>query len=163
MIEKYTPKAWTVLLHKICEDTHEVIRTYSRTHNEYTALPWKQVDLNDKLSLLKDVIEVMNNPEKTPREAHETWMNNKLADGWVFGREKSVKGKTHPCLVPYDELPEYQRFKDDLFLQCIRNGLSIWEIMLKVIILDGWTWESIREEFQKYVELDTYRSMRLDE
>lgn len=51
----------------------------------------------------------------TPRGLHESWMRAKLADGWTFGAIKDAEVRTHPCLVPYDELPPEQRRKDDLF------------------------------------------------
>jgi len=46
---------------------------------------------------------------------HESWCDFKRADGWVFGEVKDAGAKTHPCLVPYAELPEEQKIKDHLF------------------------------------------------
>lgn len=48
---------------------------------------------------------------------HESWMRDKLAAGWVYGPEKrpDATPPTHPCLVPYAELPEAQRAKDAIF------------------------------------------------
>ena len=51
----------------------------------------------------------------TPEELHESWCARKLAQGWVHGPVKSEEALTHPCLLPYDELPEAQRVKDRLF------------------------------------------------
>lgn len=48
-------------------------------------------------------------------ELHRSWCDAKVRDGWQFGPEKSLMAKTHPCLLPYDELPEVHRGKDDLF------------------------------------------------
>lgn len=52
----------------------------------------------------------------TPRESHENWVQFKLAHGWAYGPEKDPEGKTHPCMVPYEDLPAGQRDKDRLFL-----------------------------------------------
>jgi hypothetical protein len=54
---------------------------------------------------------------------HERWCDAKVADGWTFGDVKDDAAKTHPCLVPYDELPQGQRDKDDLF-RAVVNALS---------------------------------------
>jgi len=50
-----------------------------------------------------------------PEKLHESWCVLKRADGWVFGEVKDADAKTHPCLVPYAELPEDQKIKDHLF------------------------------------------------
>jgi len=42
-------------------------------------------------------------------------MKEKVDTGWVYGKLKDGDKKTHPCIVPFDELPEYQKKKDMLF------------------------------------------------
>jgi hypothetical protein len=51
----------------------------------------------------------------TPDELHGAWCRFKEQDGWVYGPEKDADAKTHPCLVPYAQLPEEQRRKDAVF------------------------------------------------
>ena len=58
--------------------------------------------------------------DKTPAEMHAAWSEHKLREGWTYGREKDEVAKTHPCLVPYDELPEDQRLKDRVFINVIK-------------------------------------------
>ena len=48
----------------------------------------------------------------SPRERHEDWMMLKQSEGWTYGEVVDDVAKTHPCLVPYDELPADERFKD---------------------------------------------------
>ena len=55
----------------------------------------------------------------TPEQLHETWCEDKLAAGWRYGEIKDADAKTHPCLVPYAELPEHQQAKDRLFLAIV--------------------------------------------
>ena len=43
-----------------------------------------------------------------------------VADGWVYGAEKNAELKTHPCLVPYGDLPVEQRVKDELFTAIVK-------------------------------------------
>jgi hypothetical protein len=43
---------------------------------------------------------------------HEAWCAGKRAQGWTYGAVKSSTAKTHPCLIPYAELPGHQQAKD---------------------------------------------------
>ncbi len=52
-------------------------------------------------------------------ELHESWCATKRADGWTYGAVKDADAKTHPCLVPYDQLPDEQRLKDQLFANVV--------------------------------------------
>lgn len=46
---------------------------------------------------------------------HKKWCEFKEETGWKYGPVKDAEKKTHPCLMPYEELPEEQRLKDSLF------------------------------------------------
>ena len=50
-----------------------------------------------------------------PEQLHEAWCRHKTEAGWTLGPVKDAEAKTHPCLVPYAELPAGQRVKDALF------------------------------------------------
>lgn len=51
----------------------------------------------------------------TPEQLHESWVQSKTKDGWRYGQAKDAEAKTHPCIVPYAELPAEQRLKDRVF------------------------------------------------
>ena len=65
----------------------------------------------------------MQNSDASPSAQHEAWMRDKVADGWVYGPVKDADAKTHPCMVPYDQLPPEQRVKDHVF-KAIVNALT---------------------------------------
>lgn len=50
--------------------------------------------------------------EKMAKNVHEVWAQNRIDQGWVYGEERSDSLKTHPCLVPYEELPEIEKAYD---------------------------------------------------
>ena len=58
------------------------------------------------------------------KESHENWFDNKKKEGWVYGATKDDLKKTHPCMLPYDDLPSDQRLKDKLFIESIRLMLK---------------------------------------
>lgn len=46
---------------------------------------------------------------------HDSWLAEKARDGWVYGKVKDADAKTHPCIVPFSQLPVEQQIKDALF------------------------------------------------
>lgn len=55
---------------------------------------------------LLPLIEVM------AKNVHEVWSQNRLNDGWTYGPVRDDALKQHPCLVPYEELPESEKDYD---------------------------------------------------
>lgn len=50
--------------------------------------------------------------EKTAKNIHEVWAAKRISEGWVWGAERNDEAKTHPCLVPYEDLPDSEREYD---------------------------------------------------
>lgn len=50
--------------------------------------------------------------EVLSRNVHETWAAERIRQGWSYGDERNDALKLHPCLVPYDELPEHEKIFD---------------------------------------------------
>lgn len=76
--------------------------------------PWCCTDAEIRASAVDGVADARRGI--TPRDLHENWCKFKRRHGWRYGEIKDPELKTHPCLVSYDELPEEQRVKDQLFL-----------------------------------------------
>ncbi len=43
---------------------------------------------------------------------HEVWAKARMDEGWTYGEKRDDIHKKHPCLVPYDELPEEEKEYD---------------------------------------------------
>ena len=81
---------------------------------EYKPCP---LQLND-ISLPEDIQEII---EQIAEDVHETWAQRRMKEGWRYGQDFDRKEKTHPCLVPYDQLPETEKDYDrHTALQTIR-------------------------------------------
>ncbi len=50
--------------------------------------------------------------ERLAENAHDVWAAQRLAQGWTYGPARDDGAKTHPCLVPYDQLPESEKDYD---------------------------------------------------
>lgn len=59
----------------------------------------------------------------TPEQHHQAWLEDKRQHGWRYGAEKDPQLKTHPCMVPFDQLPRYQQDKNILFIAIVR---ALW-------------------------------------
>ena len=50
--------------------------------------------------------------EKMSKNVHEVWSETRINQGWTYGEQRNDELKTHPCLVPYEELPEEEKEYD---------------------------------------------------
>lgn len=50
--------------------------------------------------------------EQMAKNVHEVWAETRIKQGWTYGKQRDDKLKTHPCLVPYEELPEDEKEYD---------------------------------------------------
>ncbi len=50
--------------------------------------------------------------EQMAKNVHEVWAKNRLEQGWTYGEERNDVLKTHPCLIPYEELPQVEKDYD---------------------------------------------------
>lgn len=76
-----------------------------KTNDSYIPHP---VDTSD-IHLTEDMEQLV---EEIARNVHEVWAQSRLAQGWVYGPTRSDELKTHPCLIPYDDLPEAEKQYD---------------------------------------------------
>lgn len=100
---------------KIAKICHEANRAYCETLGDYSQPRWEDAPAWQQESAMAGVEFRLANPAATPESMHESWAQQKLADGWRFGPVKDPEKKEHPCLVPYNELPPAQQAKDHLF------------------------------------------------
>lgn len=56
--------------------------------------------------------EILSLSEALARNTHEVWSENRIKDGWKYGERRDDEARLHPCLVPYDELPEEEKEYD---------------------------------------------------
>lgn len=50
--------------------------------------------------------------EQMAKNVHEVWAKNRIEQGWSYGVERNDELKQHPCLIPYEELPEIEKAYD---------------------------------------------------
>lgn len=102
---------------------HAVNKAWCEANGDDSQNEWENAAGWQRESAIKGVEYAINNPESGDDAQHNAWMADKIADGWVYGLEKDPSKKTHPCIVPFEQLPEFQQKKDKLF-RAIVNALK---------------------------------------
>ncbi len=62
-----------------------------------------EIELPEELVLLT---------EKLAENAHDNWAKLRIEEGWKWGKQRNDTEKTHPGLVPYDELTDSEKEYD---------------------------------------------------
>lgn len=102
-------------IEQIARVCHEVNRAYCLALGDTSQPAWEEAPQWQRDSALLGVKLHIENPEAGPQSSHESWMAQKVADGWTYGPEKRPDLKQHHCLVPFDQLPREQQAKDYIF------------------------------------------------
>ena len=110
--------------YKIAKACYEVNKAYCEAIGDNSQPTWKDAQDWQKKSVFNGVEYYYNNPDVKPYDSHNSWLKEKEEDGWKYGHIKDAEKKEHPCLVPYDELPQEQKIKDHLFIAVVRVMLG---------------------------------------
>ena len=108
---------------QIAKTCHEVNKVYCEGIGDFSQKPWKEAPDWQKKSVKNGVKFHLENPTAGPEHSHKSWLREKEQEGWIYGAVKNVELKTHPCFVPYDQLPTEQKIKDFLFIAVIKSFL----------------------------------------
>jgi hypothetical protein len=99
----------------IAKCCHEANRVWCQANGDETQNHWFAAEQWQRESAIKGVEFKLNNPNAGHDAQHNAWMQDKINDGWVYGEVKDAEKKTHPCIVPFEQLPLFQQKKDALF------------------------------------------------
>ena len=86
----------------------------SMKQQEYKPQPidLSQVKLPDELIALT---------EQLARNIHEVWAQSRVSQGWKYGPNRNDDLKTHPSIIPYEQLSEQEKQYDrDTALSAIK-------------------------------------------
>ena len=101
-------------MEQIARVAHEVNRAYCQALGDNSQSKWEDAPAWQRRSARMGV-DLHLRGDFGPEASHISWMKEKVDDGWVYGTEKNADKKTHPCIVPFGELPVQQQAKDYIF------------------------------------------------
>ena len=96
---------------------HEFNRAYCLHLGDGSQLPWEDAPQWQRDSCIAGVHGVLTG--NTPEQSHESWLAEKERTGWRYGPVKDPDRKEHPCIMPYQDLPEAQRRKDHGYIRVV--------------------------------------------
>ena len=105
----------------IAQVAHEINKEYCLAMGDSSQLPWDEAPAWQKESAVLGVMFHVENPDAGPDASHNSWMKQKIDTGWKYGEVKYADKKEHPCIVPFEDLPMQQQFKDYLFRQVVHS------------------------------------------
>lgn len=68
----------------------------------------KPIDTS-KVTLPAEIVQLT---EQLAKNTHENWAKQRMSAGWRWGSKRDDEKKEHPCLVPYEQLPESEKEYD---------------------------------------------------
>jgi len=106
------------IIQAAARSAHEANRAYCIALGDDSQPPWESAPEWQRSSALNGVRGVLVDGNG-PRESHESWLKEKSETGWAWGEVKDPEKKLHPCFMPYDQLPDAQKAKDDIFTHVV--------------------------------------------
>jgi hypothetical protein len=106
------------LIEACARAAHEANRAYCIALGDDSQPSWDDAPEWQKSSARNGVRGAIGG--NTPEQSHMSWLAQKLHDGWVYGPVKDADARTHPCIIPYGNLPADQRHKDHIFIAVVR-------------------------------------------
>lgn len=113
------------VIQRAAEAAHEANRVLCLALGDNSQPKWENAPQWQRDSARKGVQMILTDPSTTPEQSHQGWLAEKEATGWKYGPVKNPETKEHPCFVPYDQLPENQRLKDEMFGIVVRAVLGV--------------------------------------
>lgn len=112
--ERVLPRAATQaeIIATVC---HQANKAWCELNEDFSQKDWFDAEQWQRDSAIKGAQFKIDNPDAPTSAQHDAWSADKIANGWVYGETKNGDKKTHPCLVSFESLPDFQQKKDKLF------------------------------------------------
>lgn len=107
---------------------HQANKAWCEANDDNSQKDWHDAEHWQRQSAINGVVFRLMSPNAGHDAQHNSWLDEKVKDGWVYGEIKDAEAKTHPCIVPFEQLPEFQKKKDALFCAIV-DSLSAGKVL----------------------------------
>ena len=113
-------------LEAIAKIAHQINKAYCQSMGDFSQCNWDEAPDWQKKSAIQGVNFHVKNTDAGVEENHESWMKEKIDEGWVYGEEKNPDAEppTHPCIVPFEKLDKEQQATDFIFRAVVHELLT---------------------------------------
>jgi hypothetical protein len=108
-------------IEQVARVCHEANRALCVATGDFSQYPWDEAPEWQRTSTFHSIRFHLDEPDAPASASHDAWMREKLEAGWRHGEVKDPDAKTHPSLVPFEQLPPAEQAKDHLFKAVVRS------------------------------------------
>jgi len=96
---------------QIARVVHAANRAWQLEHGDaHPSRPWEESHVDTHEIVIAGVRGMLEGD--TPESSHARWVAKKLEQGWTWGPAKDRRRRTHPCMVPFEDLMDHEQAKD---------------------------------------------------
>jgi len=93
---------------------------YSLALGEQAVTYWDATSPEVRASIIRGIISALRY-DPTPAQNHQNFIDDRTKEGWTYGPEKNAEAKTHPDMIPFEQLPADQKAKNFIFLSLVKS------------------------------------------
>ena len=83
-------------------------------------MSWEAAPDWQKNAAIHNVIYIIAHPEVSYKALHDYWMQEIINTGWSYGAIKDEEAKTHPSMIPFEQLSKKEQQKDKFFFTIVQ-------------------------------------------
>jgi hypothetical protein len=102
-------------IEQIARVCHEANRAFCESIGDMSQPSWADAPEWQKSSAINNVRFHLANPNAPASSSHDTWLKDKVENGWKYGPVKNPDAKEHPSITAYEQLSPEEKAKDSLF------------------------------------------------
>ena len=109
---------------KIC---HQANKAFCEVNGDFSQVDWEDASDDDKEQgiiwtfFAADML--ISGKISTAKDLFEMWKETKIEQGYTYGPVKDHVKKTNPCIVEYEQYPEFQRMHIELLFSIVKTFL----------------------------------------
>lgn len=113
----------TTSLAKLC---HERLVEFEKETCDHPLLKSWSLESQKHQNWLLGIVDVLlDQPDLTPKQAHENWVAIMKADGWDHGWEFDLYNRRCPYITSYNNIPPYAWAVNDIIYGTIRSEMGL--------------------------------------
>ena len=109
---------------EIAQLCHNLNKAVCELYGDFHCPAWEDVPEETKIGAVLTIEHIIADPDLTPEDIHNSWMDFKIDNGWRHGPVIDAEKKTHPSIVPFCMLPEREQIKDRLFRAVVLSAIA---------------------------------------